>query len=85
MERKGRYIQNILRLTRRHFAYRQKAAAQKMGVDPGDLSRWEKGSVIPSLGNAFKFQILYGKSPSELFAAYFHEIELEMERRSRDL
>lgn len=68
-------IPNSLRMYRKAAGLRQVDVAQFLGMESTDrISRWEKGTAIPHLVNAFKISILLKTSVHELYGDYFKMI-----------
>jgi peptidoglycan hydrolase-like protein with peptidoglycan-binding domain/DNA-binding XRE family transcriptional regulator len=62
----GKEPHNILRKERQMHSWTQEQVSEKIGADPGEVSRWERGRVKP--GNYYQERLcdLYGKTPEQL-------------------
>jgi transcriptional regulator with XRE-family HTH domain len=59
---------NKLKKYRRIAGYSQKKVARALGfADTSVISRWERGTMLPSLRHVFKLSKLYHTLPHELF------------------
>ncbi len=75
-------VKTQLKISARHRMYRrkrglsQKAAAQKMGLKaPSNLSRWEKGVLIPSPENIGKLLLMYNTTFEELYCDLMQDLK----------
>lgn len=78
MER-GR-IPNRLRRYRRMAGYSQKTVAKAIGLlGTSSLSRWEKGTSLPTLPVVFKLSLLYKTHPIHLYQDLWQELKFSLE------
>ena len=69
------HIPNSLLAHRKAAGLRQIDVAQFLGLESTDrISRWEKGTAVPHLVNAFRLSVLYKASVHELYGDYFKAI-----------
>lgn len=64
----SKYHHNRLRKYRRQSGYKQKHVAKALGMkSPSRISKWEKGSALPTFINILKMSILYRTRSDELY------------------
>jgi transcriptional regulator with XRE-family HTH domain len=71
---KGRYP-NKLKLFRHSKGYSRKKVARMVGLaDPSQLSKWERGIVIPNLLQVLLLARIYQTHPHELFDELWKQV-----------
>ena len=79
MKSVGRHISNISRRYRRGRTLTQKNVCSILGIRHTNvLSRWENGNIEPSLRNAIRLSLVYGKPVEELFCDLHKELHEEL-------
>ena len=67
---------NKLRSFRRRNGYsRKKVARVFVNADPGTLSRWERGILLPGTLQVFRLARIYHTLPHELFYETWNDLE----------
>lgn len=83
MEHDGRHIPNRLRMYRRILGFSQKHVTKMLGLkNTTFLSRWESGTLMPSIENLYKLSILYSTLSEELFREYFQSLKKVLQEKS---
>jgi transcriptional regulator with XRE-family HTH domain len=79
MEENKKHISNSLLIQRRRMNLSQKHVARMLGHrDTSNLSRYESGEMLPSLGVALKLSILYQTPLSRLFPELYSRLTAEI-------
>lgn len=66
---------NKLKMFRHCQGYSQKKVARLLGLtDTSTLSRWERGSMLPSLIHVLKLARIYHAEPNELYEVLWNQI-----------
>jgi transcriptional regulator with XRE-family HTH domain len=74
---------NGLWAARQRAGYGQKAVAYLLGHRTTDqVTRYEKGSRLPSLKLLLELEIIYGVPPRLLYPEYYEELRQRVERRA---
>lgn len=67
---------NSLRSNRKRIGLLQSEVADRLQLDcVNRISRWEKGSSVPSIINLFKLAALYGVPPQELYPDMYRSVQ----------
>ncbi|MBK9507473.1 MAG: helix-turn-helix transcriptional regulator [Bacteroidetes bacterium] len=78
MKYKNLVTKNELRTVRHTLNLRQLDVVCKLGFSTTDrLSRWEKGTAMPSLINLFRLAAIYDVAPHHLYPKLFKEVYYE--------
>jgi len=81
-----RNIPNNLRRFRRGRGMKQKEVARILGVRSASMiSRWEKGSTLPSTENAFKLAVIYRTMVDALYIDYIMQLKGDIRKREEAL
>jgi transcriptional regulator with XRE-family HTH domain len=76
---------NKLKLFRRCNGYSQKNVACILGLaDTSSLSRWEKGTSLPSMTQVFQLARIYKTMPHELFIELWNQYDRERNLLAQD-
>lgn len=73
-------IPNTLKRYREVTGLSQKAIAERIGVDPTWLSRWESGSTLPNLISAIRISVVLNIPVNELFKEIENIIQKEFSK-----
>jgi transcriptional regulator with XRE-family HTH domain len=81
---KGRYP-NKLKHFRHSKSYSRKKVARMVGLaDPSQLSKWERGVVLPNLMQVFLLAQIYQTHPHELFDDLWKQVGAEYNLLAQD-
>jgi len=81
---KQKRIHNLLRKYRKASGFKQLEVAKLLGLKSSSrISRWEKGSCIPNIINAFKLSILYRTMVDGLFIDLLRDLREELKEREK--
>ena len=69
---------NRLCFLRKQHGLSQKQLATMTGLDRTMISMYERGKVLPSLGVAGMFQLLFGENIADIFPGFFQGLEKEL-------
>jgi transcriptional regulator with XRE-family HTH domain len=76
---KTKRLSNYLRTYRRRAGLSQNEVAFLLGCkDKVIVSRFERGTSVPTLKTALAYQAIFGASVSELFAGMYEDIESQI-------
>lgn len=72
---------NNLKAHRKKVGLIQTEVASRLQLDcVNRISRWEKGSSVPSVINLFKLAALYGVPPHELYLEIYRSVQQDVTR-----
>ncbi|MFA5933610.1 MAG: helix-turn-helix transcriptional regulator [Candidatus Paceibacterota bacterium] len=79
-------IQNTLAYYRKRKGYLQTDTIKVLGFcSTNRISRWEKGTAVPSIHNLAKLCALYDVSPKTLYPVLFDDSEKQINKKKSDL
>jgi transcriptional regulator with XRE-family HTH domain len=82
----NRRIPNLLKKYRKVRGYKQKDVARILDLKSASrISRWEKGSCLPSLINAFRLAALYRVMVDGLFTDMSDSLKEEIHKSEEEL
>lgn len=63
----NRYYANTIATLRHERGWHQQDLAERLGCDPSDLGKWERGARVPGLEAALRLALLLGRPVEALF------------------
>jgi transcriptional regulator with XRE-family HTH domain len=76
MEQSKSLFPNRLHEHRRIFGYKKKQVAFLIGIrNPADITKWERGTSLPSTATLLKLSIVYRTFPNALYQQYMHDLK----------
>jgi transcriptional regulator with XRE-family HTH domain len=79
-------LQNYLVSNRKRLSFSQEEVAFLLGTQSGaKVSRYERFDRVPGLETALAFEMIFQRSPSELFGGLYQKVEQEVATRAKAL
>ncbi len=82
----SRRIPNLLKKYRRVRGLKQKEVAKILNLkSPSRISRWEKGTCLPTLVNAIRLSVVYRVMVDAIFSDYIRSLREEIRHREDEI